>query len=118
MHSLGHRSLEETGYLATPASVTAELYAALAELASNTIDVGHHEINTHRAQKALELAGKVLHECQGTCNGTRLPIDSRTRQIPPHRDGRGRSCSYVGALLSRAEVDALSGYRAPQPAGL
>lgn len=109
MHSLGTQTLERTGYVVSPAAVTADLYAALSDLV-NTVDL-ELGTDTYPARKALELADKVLHACHGTCNGARLPIDPVSRLTPPHRDARGRACSYNGAVVSKTDVEKLQGHR-------
>ena len=105
------RTPEQIGAVATAATLTASLYAALVDLVQQ-IESGEPDIEIDEALALLAVADKALYVCPGSCAGARLPLGDLPT-VPPHLDGRGRSCTHVGAYVYRSIREGLKNHALP-----
>ncbi len=103
------RTPEEIGAVATAATLTAALFAALTDLVQQ-IEHGEPDVELGDALELLTVAHKALYACPASECDARLPLDDHPT-VPPHLDTRGRSCTHVGSYVYRSIRESLKNHR-------
>ncbi len=105
------RTPEDIGAVATAATLTAALFAALTDILQQ-IQYSEDGFDTGPADDLLAVAHKALYACPASECDAFLPLDDHPT-VPPHLDRRGRSCTHVGSYVYRSIREGLKNHRLP-----